>query len=99
MNINVHIERLILDGLPVTSDQGSSVHAAVETELARLLADKGFDCSSGYAVPHLTASPIHLASAIKPWSVGQQIAKAVHGGLTSETRLSRKESSLGRTSG
>ena len=99
MNINVHIERLILDGLPVTSDQGGSVHAAVETELARLLGDKGFDCSSSYAVAHLTASPIHLASATKPWSVGQQIAKAVHGGLTSETRSSHRKPFSGRTSG
>ena len=40
MRINVHIERLILDGLPVTSLQGPEVGAAVETELARLLLDE-----------------------------------------------------------
>jgi hypothetical protein len=97
MNIKVHIERLILDGLPVTSRQGDSIHAAVETELARVLADKGFDCSSGYAVPHLAASPIQLSQVSKPSLLGQQIARAVYGGLISETRLSRNESFPGRT--
>jgi hypothetical protein len=87
MNINVHIERLILDGLPVTRDQRDSVHAAVETELARLLADKGFDCSSGYAVPHLTASLIRLSQINKPSLVGHQIAQAIYGGLTPSAEL------------
>ena len=41
MNINVSIERLVLDGLPVSSAQGSLLGAAVETELARLLATGG----------------------------------------------------------
>src|SRR5262249_46908861 len=97
MNINVHIERLILDGLPVTSDKGDSIHAAVRTELARVLADKRLDCSSGYAVPHLTASPIQLSQVSKPSLLGHQIAKAVYGGLTAETRLFHNESFPGRT--
>ena len=37
MNINLHIERLILDGLPITRQQGPHVQAAVEAELTRLL--------------------------------------------------------------
>jgi hypothetical protein len=96
MNISVHIERLIFDGVPITSDQRDSVHAAVETELTRLLTAKGFDYSSGYAVPHLTASPIHLAPAIKPWSVGHQIAKAIYGSLTPAAVASRGGSHFSR---
>ena len=41
MNINVHIERLILDGLPVKGSDGSIIQAAVETELSRLLGEQG----------------------------------------------------------
>ena len=96
MNINLHIERLVLDSLPVTSDEGDSVHAAVEAELARLLADKGFDCSSVYAVPHLTASPIQL-SQVKPSLLGHQIAQAIYGGLTPAAEL-RNRSSFGGAS-
>jgi len=43
MNIKVSIERLVLDGLPVSSAQGSLIGAAVETELARLLATGGLE--------------------------------------------------------
>ncbi len=35
MNINIHIERLVLDGLPVTGPDSSIVQVAIETELAR----------------------------------------------------------------
>jgi len=41
MNINLHVERLVLDGLPVTRSQGPLLQAAVEAELASLLAKDG----------------------------------------------------------
>ena len=41
MNIRLHIERLILDGLPVNSVQSPQVKAAVEAELTRLLTADG----------------------------------------------------------
>ena len=41
MNINLHIERLILDGLPIEPRQRAQVQAAVEAELARLLRPAG----------------------------------------------------------
>ena len=41
MNINVAIERLVLDGIDVPYHQRSLLQAAVEGELARLLADGG----------------------------------------------------------
>ena len=41
MNIKLHIERLVLDGLPVTRSQGPLVQAAMEAELARLMAEGG----------------------------------------------------------
>ena len=83
MNINVHIERLVLDGLPVTSSQGSLVQAAVEAELARLLTAEGLsaDCLAGGAMPSLRAGGIHLMKDSNPTQLGQQIARAVHVGI------------------
>ena len=77
MNINVHIERLILDSLPVANGRGDLVQAAVETELTRLLAEKGLSHLSAGAVPHLSANSIHMAHGSKPVQLGRQIAGAL----------------------
>jgi len=82
MNISVHIERLILDGLPVTSSQGPLVQAAVEAELTRLLVNRGLGTLSTGAVPHLAAGSIQLTEGGKPAQVGHRIAQAIHRGLT-----------------
>jgi hypothetical protein len=77
MDINLHIERLVLDGLPIRRSQGALVQAAVEAELAHLLAEGGLASSlqSGGAVP------MQLAEEAKPAQIGRQIARAVHRGL------------------
>ena len=42
MNINLHIERLMLDGLSIASGEAALVQMAVEAELGRLLATELF---------------------------------------------------------
>ncbi len=83
MNINVHIERLILDGLPVTRSQGPLVQAAIEVELARLLVADGLATSllAGGTMPQVPPSAIQLASESDPTHLGQQIAQAVYRGI------------------
>jgi len=83
MKINLHIERLVLDGLPLADGQGAIVRAAVEGELARLLGDGGITQSlqEGIAPPNLRTDVIALNAESSPTQVGQQIARAVHGGL------------------
>ena len=46
-NIHLHIERLVLDGLPIDRGQGPHVQAAVEAELTRLLTENGLDATLG----------------------------------------------------
>jgi hypothetical protein len=82
MNINVSIERLVLDGLPMNRTQGALVQVAVETELARLLAEQGLSDSSASAVPHLSASSIQITRDSRPAQLGHQIAQAVYRSLT-----------------
>ena len=82
MNIKLHIERLVLDGLPITRSQGPLVQAAVEAELARLLAEGSLapELASGGAVPSVRADGINSVGG-SPGQIGRQIARAVYGGI------------------
>jgi hypothetical protein len=78
MNINLHIERMILDGLPLTSGQGAVVQTAIETELARLLEANSRwvfpDLRDGGTMPSVRAGSFLLAEKSSPAQVGHQIA-------------------------
>ncbi len=88
MNIELHIERLVLDGLPIEHSQGPLVQAAVEAELTRLLAENGLasQLQSGGALPHLNANAIQLPPGGRPAQLGQQIAQSVYGGMSNAPR-------------
>jgi hypothetical protein len=80
--INLHIDRLVLDGLPVAGQDGPLIGAAVETELARLLERDGEAARfvRDRAHPVLRADPIPgTASGQDP--LGAQIGRAVHGAV------------------
>jgi hypothetical protein len=80
-SVVLHIERLVLDGLPVSHGQSASVQAAVETELARLLSQQGVSSSSAGALTRLAGGSIQLTHKIQPAHLGHQIAAAVHTSL------------------
>jgi len=83
MRINLHIERLVLDGLPIERTQGSKIRAAVEQELTRLLASGGLSSQlrTGGAIPLLRGRNIKLRKGASPAGVGAKIARAVHEGI------------------
>ncbi len=83
MNLNIHIERLVLDGLPIERNQGPVVQAAVEAELSRLLSENGLaaDLQTGSALPSINASGIQLASGNSPAHMGRQIAQSIYSGI------------------
>jgi hypothetical protein len=88
MTIHVHIERLILEGLPLGPGAGARMQAAVEAELARLLAvgstaEGGIARAwpEGGAVPAVPAAPIQLNAGARPAEIGVQIARSVYGGI------------------
>jgi hypothetical protein len=83
VKINIQIERLVLDPLPIGRHQGSLLKAAVEAELSRLIVAGGLaeDFMSDGAVPSMPAPNIQLGSDNNPTKLGQQIGRAVYGGL------------------
>ena len=83
MNVNLHIERLVLEGLRLRPGEHLLVRAAAERELARLLAAGGVGQSlmSGGAAPRLSAGEINLSGEGDARQLGHQIAHAVYGGL------------------
>jgi hypothetical protein len=82
-NIRIHIERLILDGLPISHVQRPLVQTAVEAELARLLALDGVapNLLRGGALPYAPGGSLQLTGDGNPERLGQQIAQAVYGGI------------------
>jgi hypothetical protein len=83
MKVRVRIDRLILDGLPVSRLQGPMVQAAVEAELARMIGAGGIspELHAAGAVSSVSANSIQFVPGIKPSCLGRQIAKSVYGGI------------------
>ena len=82
MNVNLHIERLILDGVSVESRHRSKLQASIETELGRLLAQGDFPRDrSGGAVRSLRANAIQLTSQSDPIRLGRQIAGSIYASI------------------
>ncbi|MBD0372206.1 MAG: hypothetical protein ICV60_15295 [Pyrinomonadaceae bacterium] len=83
MNINLHIERLVLDGMPFSQAQGAAVRAAIEAELGRLLSRGGLhaELHSGIALESVRAPALQLRADSTPKQVGQQIARSIYGGI------------------
>jgi hypothetical protein len=85
VNIHLHIERLILDGLPLDAHQAGQVQQAVEAELTRLFATAGPapGLQSGWAMPAMRAGGIELRGGEVPHQLGTRIAQSLHQGLQS----------------
>ncbi|HRJ53113.1 MAG TPA: hypothetical protein PLE99_10110 [Candidatus Thiothrix moscowensis] len=80
MNINLHIERLVLEGVDLPRHQRPLLQAAVEGELARLLAEGGL-VTGNMHVRSVQAGGVELGDGRDPVEMGAQIAGAVYGGM------------------
>ncbi len=85
MNIHLHIERLVLDGVAV--DQPNILRKALEQELAERLRQGGLspELRPGGAVPYLRGGAIALGQGSQPTRLGTQIAGAVYRGIGART--------------
>jgi hypothetical protein len=83
MNVRLHIERLILDGLPLSEAGAPHVQAAIETELARLIAAGGVsaDVTAERVVPSVRGGDVRMTAGGGASDLGRQIAGALYGGI------------------
>jgi hypothetical protein len=77
-NVELHIDELILDGLPFA--QRDRIAAAVEAELQRLLEEGGLPepLAGGGTLFEVQVGDLPLASGIRPSAVGAQIAGTIY---------------------
>jgi hypothetical protein len=80
MNVRLHIERLVLEGLDVPHGGRAALQAAVEGELGRLIGEGGLAQLTGVAVPTVRAPQI-TAPVSDPASLGNAIASSVYRGV------------------
>ena len=83
MNINLHIEQLILDGIDVPFHQRHVLGTEVESELAWLLGEDGlqFGSAVGGALAFARGDDIQMITNDDPKQLGQRIAQAIYGGF------------------
>jgi hypothetical protein len=83
MRINLHIERIVVDGLPVDRRGAEAMRQALQGELTRLFTDEGIPPSlhADTALNALRTPSIAFTKNTTPVAIGQQIANSVHGGL------------------
>jgi hypothetical protein len=82
MNIHLHIDRLIVDGTPMTAHEARALQHGVEVELASLLASAPPQIANGYAVPALAAAPVAWDGHRTTNTNGASIARSLHAALT-----------------
>lgn len=92
MNVQLHIERLILEDLPIARSQRALVQAAVENELTRLITVNGVapTIMAGGARPSAPMTVIQMAERATPGQLGHQIAHAVYQGIGNSSSARRQ---------
>lgn len=87
MKINLHIDRVVLDGIDIKPGEQHWVKAGLEAELSRLLTEPGAlapEFAQNLAVPRITSDSIQLSGDNNPVQLGEQIAQSVYGGIRRE---------------
>jgi hypothetical protein len=80
MKIFVHIDRLVLDGIPANGAERARIRQSVEGELARLIRERGLGGIESAAVPAARA-PAFEYRGDPPQGTGRKIARSVYTSL------------------
>ncbi|MCF6260634.1 MAG: hypothetical protein L3J98_10835 [Gammaproteobacteria bacterium] len=83
MNINLHIERLILDGIPVNKENKPKINAAVKSELSHLLSNSKTSTGlpSNRSIHSIHGGNISVKPNQNPTILGHKIASAIYQGV------------------
>lgn len=84
MTIHLHIERVVLEGLPIAREP-QSFRGALQGELTRLLRSGGTadELRNGGAVPQIQGGRIRVGARMQGGSLGTQVAGAIYRGVGS----------------
>jgi hypothetical protein len=82
MNINLQIDRLILENINLSPRERRQLQGAIETELALLLTTNGLPphLQKGGAIPTLSTN-LTITQSIDPAQMARQIAQDIYEGL------------------
>lgn len=76
--ISLHIERLVVDGLPLTATQAARLQASLERELARLIVERGDPRAWGNAdAARRDAPPVVRWDTAHPHQLGRALAGGI----------------------
>lgn len=83
MNLSVHIERLVLEGVALGPGQQHPLQAAIQAELTRLITTGGLaaELAAGLALPRVSAPALTLPADGDGAALGCKIAASVYGGI------------------
>jgi hypothetical protein len=83
MNVRLHIERLVFNGVPVSEAALPHVQAAIEAELAQLMARGGLaaELTAERVVPSLAGGDVRMSAGGGDAALGRQIAVALYEGI------------------
>jgi hypothetical protein len=77
VKIELHIERLILNGLPYDKSQSAELQQALEAELSHLLSTGAIMPDTGMHLPKVQASPMRVHSGQAAHDLGGNLARTV----------------------
>ena len=82
MNVELHIEELVLHGFP--PDYRHRIGEGVEQELSRLFTEQGLPPSlaRGGDIPRLDAGAFEMNPELGTDAVGARVARALYGGMS-----------------
>jgi len=83
MTISLHIDRLVIDRVPVQPGRSHEIQAAVEATLTQLLGERGVSSSliNAGAVAGLDGGALRVEPSMSMTDLGGAIATAVHATL------------------
>jgi hypothetical protein len=84
MNVNLHIERIILKGIDLPAHHYALFQQAVQAELSRLFAEGGLQprLLGGGALRETPGADVTVSAKPDPTDFGRQVARAVYGGIS-----------------
>ncbi len=83
MNINLHIKRLVIDGISIDPHRLDALKCATQCEIATQLRTHGLGSSmaSQHMNKPLDGGRISISNTLEPGRIGRQIGKAVFRGI------------------